>query len=89
MDAVRLGEGHWELDEVVGRAEAGETVEIMRGERVVAKLVPAGNNGLVPPERSVSEDEWRSLLREIREFASTLKYDPTNSVEEMRKEARY
>lgn len=89
MDAVRLGEGHWKLDEVVGRAEAGETVEIMRGGRVVAKLVPAGNGAVTPPEKPMTHEEWRAFLDELDRFRATLPYDPSNSVEEMRREARY
>ncbi|PAX07604.1 type II toxin-antitoxin system Phd/YefM family antitoxin [Sphingomonas lenta] len=89
MNAVRLGDSHWDLDEVVGRAEAGETVEIMRGERVVAKVVPVETGAVIAPKKLMTPDEWKAFLREIEEFASTLKYDPTNSVEEMRKQARY
>ena len=89
MDAIRLDEGNRELDKVVGRAEAGETVEIMRGERVVARIVPVETGAAIAPEKRMTQEEWRAFLREIEEFASTLKYDPTNSVEEMRKQARY
>lgn len=77
MDAVRLGEGRWELDDLVERAEAGETIEIMRGERIVAKLTPAAKSG-----KTVD-------LAAIRRVAETLAFDPRNSVEEMRKQARY
>lgn len=89
MDAVRLDEGRWELDEVVGRAEAGETVEIMRQGRIVAKVVPVGTGTMIGPAKHMAQEEWRALLREIEEFASTLKPSATNSVVEMRKQARY
>lgn len=89
MDAVRLGEGHWELDELVGRAEAGETIDIMREGRLVAKVVPVETAAAISPKKHMTPEEWKAFLREIEEFASTLKHDPTNSVEEMRKQARY
>lgn len=89
MDAVRLDAGRWELDEVVGRAEAGETVEIMRGDKVVAKLVPAEPETMHAPERSATSEEWRTLLDELRRGRESMPYDPSNSVEEMRREARY
>ncbi len=88
MDAVRLGEGRWELDDLVGRAEAGETVDIMRGERVVAKLMPAEPHA---PEQTLpdSTEARETIWEELRRFRATLPYDPSNSVEEMRREARY
>lgn len=88
MDAVRLDEG-WNLRELVERAEAGETVEIMRGDRVVAKVVPGE-----PPraERPESHPSWKEAgfdWDELRRFRESLPYDPTDSVEEMRRQARY
>ena len=89
MDVVRLGEGRWELDELVERAEAGETVDIMREGRVVAKMVPAEPGR---PEKRESHPSWKEAgvdWDEIERFAKTLPHDPTNSVVEMRKKARY
>lgn len=40
MGVVRLGEGRWELDDLVKRVEAGETIEIWREGRLVAKIIP-------------------------------------------------
>lgn len=89
MDAVRLDGSRWELEEAVGRAEAGETVEIMRGGKVVAKLVPAEPETVHGPERSITPKEWRALLDDLRRGRESMPYDPSNSVEEMRREARY
>lgn len=88
MDAVRLGEGRWELDELVGRAEAGETIHIMRGGRTVAKIVPVE---LHARERTSPEkvEARKAIWEELRRVRATLPYDPSNSVEEMRREARY
>lgn len=89
MDAVRLGEGRWELDKLVERVEAGETIDIMREGQVVAKMVPAD---AAQEEPHVPHPSWKKAgidWDEIRRFAATLPYDPTNSVVEMRKQARY
>ena len=40
MDGVNIAEAKAHLSELVERAEAGETVEIMRRGKPVAKLVP-------------------------------------------------
>lgn len=89
MDAIRLDDGDWRLSDLVERVEAGESFEIVRGERVVATLAPGGP---ARPEPSAPHPSWREAgidWDEIRRFAATLPYDPTNSVVEMRKLARY
>lgn len=89
MDAIRLDEGRWELDELVDRVEAGESIDIMRGGRLVANVVPVEVRALPEPAQPMTDVEWKALLAEMRTFRASLPYDPSNSVEEMRREARY
>jgi prevent-host-death family protein len=77
MESLNIAEGQARFSELVTRAESGETVEITRGGRPVCKLVP-----IESPRQPI---DWEA----IRAFAATLPYDPTNSVEEMRKLDRY
>lgn len=89
MEAIRLGEDRWELDDLVGRVEAGETIDIMREGRLVAKVVPAEPS---EGERVAPHPSWKEAgvdWEEIRRFRESLPYDPTNSVVDMRKQARY
>lgn len=89
MDAVRLKEHELDVHAMIDRVEAGQTVEVVRDGRVVAKVSPPEPSAA---ERPTPHPSWKEAgvdWDEIARFAATLKYDPTNSVVEMRKEARY
>ncbi len=77
MEAVNLAEAKARLSELIGRAEAGEEVQISRRGRPVIRLVP-----IEAPRKPIDLD----ALRALRE---SLPHDPTSSVVEMRKLDRY
>lgn len=81
MDAYRITDADDRLNELVGRAEAGENVEIERDGRIVARLVAAGSD----PVRSGADFDWNAYFEATKAWP----FDPTNSVVEMRKDARY
>lgn len=76
MNAVNLADAEGRWGELLDRVEAGETLAIMRGGKLVAQLTPPQPR---PPI------DWAAIdaLRE------SLPYDATNSVFEMRKLDRY
>ena len=91
MDAIRLDEHEFDLGRALDQVEAGTTVEITRDGRPAATLAPAAP-GMSEGERPAPHPSWKEAgidWDEIRRFAATLPYDPTNSVEEMRREDRY
>jgi len=61
MKHVNLADAKARLSELVDRAEAGETVEITRRGRPVARLVPAEQ-----PKTKIDVDALRALARRIR-----------------------
>ena len=67
------------LSDLVGRAEAGETVDIERDDRVVARIVPADHVAGAAPF------DWRIYFESIKDMPCY----PGNSVVDMRREARY
>lgn len=77
MDAVNLADAKARLSELIDRVEAGETVDILRRGKLVAKLTP--------PEPARQAIDWEALDK----LRASLPYDPTNSVVEMRKLDRY
>ncbi len=92
MDAIRHDERDFNLGRALDEVESGATVEITRDGRPVATLRPLAPDpppqatGLSPHEQWLAAGvDWDEIAR----FAATLPYDPTNSVEEMRREARY
>lgn len=91
MEVVRLTEREADWDGVVERVESGVTVKIMRGDQVLATVTP-GEMAEPVPQRPTPHPSWKAAgidWDEIRRFRDSLLYDPTNSVEEMRKQARY
>lgn len=72
MRSVNLAEAKAKLSELVADAEAGETVEIMRRGKVVAKITPAEKK-LVPLD-----------IDEIRKLSSLLPVDPQDAGEFIR-----
>lgn len=80
MDAYRISDADGPLAELIGRAEAGESVEFERDGGIVARLVPVGVGDLADAPFDIEA---------IRAFAATLPFDPVDSVAEMRRQARY
>jgi len=77
---VTLAEAKAHLTELVSRAEAGETIEIMRRGKTVARLVPA--------ERSRKPIDFE----ELRKFTDTLPFQEESAGDFMRRirdEERY
>ena len=74
MEAFKLADAKAHLSELVSRAEAGETLEITRRGRPVARLVP------VECPRPVID--WE-VLRQVRAGAAA---DDTTTVEELRRQ---
>lgn len=66
-----------ELDGLLDRVEAGETVEIVRNGRPVAVMTPAA-----PSSPSFNWDALKTLT-------DSMPYDPQSSVAELRERARY
>ena len=72
MNVVNLADAKAHLSELVTRAEAGETVEITRRGKAVARLVPI--------ERVAEPFDWEELAR----FRETLPHSDL-TVEKMRR----
>lgn len=92
MDGIRLDEHEFELSGALDRVEAGATVEITREGRPIAMLAPVVAEAPSQDADLSPREQWKAAgidWEEIGRFAATLPYDPTNSVEEMRREARY
>lgn len=77
MEMVNLAEAKARLSELVGRAKAGEDVQISRRGKPEVKLVPV--------EAPKQPFDWDAL----EAFTDSLTLDPSNSVVEMRRQARY
>jgi antitoxin (DNA-binding transcriptional repressor) of toxin-antitoxin stability system len=64
MDGFNLTDAEKSLSELVDRAEAGETIDIMRDGKLVAKLVPvAKTHG--PPKKRVDIEALRQHLENM------------------------
>jgi prevent-host-death family protein len=61
MKHVNLADAKARLSELVDLAEAGETVEILRRGKAVARLMPTAE-----PKKKVDVDALRALARRIR-----------------------
>lgn len=81
MDAYHLTPTDGTLSDLVDRAAAGESVEIERDGRIVARLVPTP-----PPATAIDSFDWKAHRAWAR---ANLPHDPTSSVVEMRNQARY
>lgn len=77
MDGFNIAEAKAQFSELIGRAEAGETVEITRRGKPVARIVPAAP--------SVEPFDWAAL----RAFTDALPLDTSEPVLTMRRQARY
>ena len=80
MDAVNLSEAKAHLSELIDRVEAGETVEITRRGKPVAKLTP-----VTPAKRKIDIEALRALT-------STLPWQSQSAgefIREMRDDERY
>ncbi len=77
MDAYNVAEAKTHFSALVERVEAGDSVEIMRRGKPVARLIP------------IQQAKQPVDLAALRKLTATLPFDPNNSVEEMRKLDRY
>jgi prevent-host-death family protein len=77
MDSYSIADAKARLSELVERAEAGETVDITKRGKLVAKLTPA--------KRKLTTFDVDSL----RAFTATLMPSNESAVEMMRNDARY
>jgi prevent-host-death family protein len=77
MDSYSLADAKAHFSELVERAEAGETVEITKRGKLVAKITPA--------KRKLSKLD----VEQLRNFTATLKPVKVSAVEMIREEARY
>ena len=80
MASLNIAEGKARFSELIGRAEAGETVEITRRGVLVAKVGPAGVAR--PPIPA-------ALLRELRESLPPQSQTATDFIRELRDAERY
>ena len=81
MRSVNLAEAKAKLSELVAEAEAGETVQIMRRGKVVAKIAPAGKK----PARRIDIAE----LRAITDTMTSTPVDTDMAIRRWRDQERY
>lgn len=79
MDAVNLSDAKAHLSELVDRVEAGETVDILRRGKTVARLTAAPR-----PRKKVDAGRLRKLTAALHKQSSS-----TTLVREMRDSDRY
>lgn len=84
MDGFNLTDAEKSLSELVDRAEAGETIDILRDGKLVAKLVPAEQAVETPKRRVDIEALRRHLDRQSGPVVAS-----GEVVRTMRDEARY
>ncbi len=82
MDAYILSDADQRLAEFVDRLKEGEGAEIVRDGRVVARLI-------VETSSPFKATRHKAAMERIRAATSGMAVDPTDSVAEMRKQARY
>lgn len=80
MDSYSLADAKARLSELVNRAEAGETVEITRRGRTVAKLVPAA--------KKLEPIDWDALKR-LTDRQPMQEESAGEFIRRMRDDARY
>lgn len=81
MDNYNIAEAKAHLCDLVARAEAGETVNIMRRGKLAARLVPAGN----APRKPIDIAKLRALTASLPPGQQ----DAAELVREMRDNERY
>ena len=82
MTRINLAEAKAHLSELVTRAEAGETVEIMRRGKIVARLVPAER-----PKKPIDIERLRALTASMQPPAEPV--DSGTFMRKIRDEDRY
>jgi prevent-host-death family protein len=81
MDNYNIAEAKAHLSDLVARAEAGETVNIMRRGKLAARLVPAA----MPPRKPIDIAKLRALTANLPPGQQ----DAADFVREMRDNDRY
>ena len=76
MTTVNVAEAKARLSELMARAEAGEDIRIQRRGQPSVRLVS---------DKPVKKFDWDAL----KAFTDTLPVDPSDSVVEMRRQARF
>jgi antitoxin (DNA-binding transcriptional repressor) of toxin-antitoxin stability system len=84
VDGFNLTDAEKSLCELVDRAEAGETIEIMRDGKLVAKLVPVE----VPVNNPKRPFDIEALRRHLDNQSGAL-VESGQAVRKLRDEARY
>lgn len=73
MNAINLADAKAHLSEIIDRVEAGESIDITRRGKLVARLVPA-----TPPRKPVSAAELRAvtetMLRDDQSAADLVRW---------------
>ena len=77
MESYSIADAKARLSELVERTEAGETVDITKRGKLVAKLTPA--------KRKLTKFD----VNKLRAFTDTLRPSKESAVEIMRNDARY
>jgi prevent-host-death family protein len=77
MESYSIADAKAHLSELVERVEAGETVDITKRGKLVAKITPA--------ERKLTKFD----VDELRKFTATLRPSKISAVETIRQDARY
>lgn len=83
MDAINIADLRDELDSLIDRLDAGESVDIVRNGQVFAQVTP-----VAPITPSSVPFDWKGLA----ELTKSLPFDPTGAgvlVRQMRDDARY
>jgi len=80
MDAYNLADAKAHLSELVDRVEAGETVEIMRRGKLVARLTP-----IEKPKQPI---DWEAIAA-LTAGQPMQRQSATDFIREMRDSARY
>ncbi|MBA4747542.1 MAG: type II toxin-antitoxin system prevent-host-death family antitoxin [Sphingopyxis sp.] len=82
MDNYNIAEAKAHLSDLVARAEAGETVNIMRRGKLAARLVPVND---LPPRKPIDVAKLRALTASLPPGQQ----DAADLVREMRDNDRY
>lgn len=82
MERVGIYEAKAKLSELIERVERGEEVTITKNRKPVAKIVPARAGA------EVDQVHRRAVMRDLREFAKTVKLPRRLSVREIKRLAR-
>lgn len=86
MESISFGEAAERFGELIGKAEAGETITITRDGQPVASLVPTAEAGGGEQAAATPEAKPRKRIDvdALRALTSKMNYQPTSAGELMR-----